>query len=483
MSCFRICVVTPFLAYRALVLSVVLAVASGCSDSSDDWHGAPNLPVWEDEPCSSLVETGRYEELMSRWGAQTDAAPFEVARTAFTGSSSIRYWERLQEDLSDWAPIQRGFGGSILWEVAEYIDETVLRHQPQAVVIFAGTNDISLGLKPEEVSDAYRCVVERIAQSLGDEVSIHYIAITPTPARWAIWPDSDAANQLIKDIAEDWPGLHFIDTTPAFLATGEPPDSSLFVADGLHLSDTGYAMWLEAIFPHLEATVQRFRLAPDSLVPGTRILVDLGPSNAEDGTPTESPDAFGQHWNNWYPTGANVWMSSGEQIGSLVDVTGQPTQLRLVYAAATHFPLGIRDGGLLEPDPALLGTLAVPTATQDYIYTVATGTVLNGRGALTIERLDPQAQYTLRLFASRTGAQIARTQYNVTGDGGSLAAQLTVSGTGIGHDEVYSGNDDEIVELSDLMPDSSGRLHIDFETVEQALGSRAYLSVIELTVQ
>lgn len=426
-------VIRSSLNYWVLVLLVLLAAVSGCSDSSND---RSNLPAWTDEPCTNAPDFGRYDELMSRWNVQTDFAPFEVGRVAFTGSSSIRYWERLQEDLSDWAPIQRGFGGSILWEVAEYIDETVVRHKPEAVVIFAGTNDISSGLKPEEVSDAYRCVVERIAQSLGDDVSIHYIAITPTPARWATWPDSDAANQIIKGITEDWPGLHFIDTTSAFLATGEPPDSSLFVSDGLHLSDAGYVMWREEIFPHLAATVRHFRHEPTSLAPGTRFLIDLGPSNAEDDAPTESPDVFGQHWNSWNPINGNVLMYSGEHVGNLVDVTGQPTQLRLVFAAGTHLALGIRDGGLVNPDPELLGPLAVPTATQDYIFTVATGTVLNGRGALTIEGLDPEAQYTLRFFASRASSQVARTQYTVTGDGIPSTAQLTVSGTGIGHDYI-----------------------------------------------
>ena len=32
---------------------------------------------------------------------------------------------------------------------------------------------------------------------------------------------------------------------------------------------------------------------------GDRILIDLGPSNSDDGEATPSPDYLGQHWNNW----------------------------------------------------------------------------------------------------------------------------------------------------------------------------------------
>lgn len=420
---------------------------------------------------------------MSRWHSQTSAGPYEVGRTVFTGSSTIRRWERLQQDLNNWAPIQRGFGGSILWEVVEHIDETVTSHQPSAVVIYSGSNDIFVGFEPEFVADAYRCVVERINESLGDNVSIHYISITPTPDRWASWPRANAANLLIKNIALDWPGLHFIDTTDEFLATGEPPDSSLFLSDGLHFSEKGYRIWQDVVSSRLEATVDHFPYEANGLAPGTRILIDLGPSNAEDGTPTESPDAFGQHWNNWSPIVANVLMNSGEHISNLVDSTGQPTDLRLVFAAATHLSQGIRDGGLLEPDPTLLGRLAVPTATQDYIFTEKAASDFGDHGAFTIEGLDPKARYAMRFFASRNNKQTATTRYTITGAAESSSAELQVSGAGIGHDGTYNGNDDEIVELTELAPDLSGRLHIDFVPVEQALGSFAYLSLLEIIVQ
>ncbi|NND66623.1 MAG: hypothetical protein HKN19_03450 [Halioglobus sp.] len=469
---------------QAIFLMVtLLLVATACTDTRDNLVILQNLPDWQDEPCADAPAPSRYDTLMARWNAQTNANPYEPGRTVFTGSSSIRFWERLQEDIAPWAPIQRGFGGAILWEVAGYIDETVIRHDPAAVVIFAGTNDIAVGLAVDDVVTAYRCVVERIAQGLGDDVSIHYIAITPAPSRWEIWPQSSEANARIRSIAAQWPGLHFIDTTPAFLATGEPPDASLFLADALHLTESGYAIWRDAVFPHLEATVDRYAASFDALAPGTRILVDFGPTEDGIGGPTDSPDLQGQHWNSWPAIAANRIMNSGEHLGLLVDTTGQPTFLRLVLAGSSHFARGVPDGGLLQPDPELLGALAAEQATQDYFYTIESGTVVASRGALTFERLATAATYTLRLFASRADAAPASTRYTVTGGGVAQSAALQVSGAGISADGEGDGNDDEVLVFSGLRPDSTGRLHLDFSPATTESGGIAVLSALELIVE
>lgn len=417
---------------------------------------------------------------MARWRAQTDAVAYEPGRVAFTGSSSIRFWEPLQEDFAPWAPIQRGFGGAILWEVAEYIEETVLRHAPRAVVIFAGTNDIFVEIAPDAVADAYRCVVQKIAQGLGDDVSIHYIAITPTPSRWAIWPNADEANQRIADIASRYAGLHFIDTTAAFLATGEPPAASLFLSDGLHLSDAGYAMWKDAIFPHLDAIVPRVRASYQTRPPGTRVLVDLGPTEDGHGAPTASPDAFGQYWNNWHPIEADSLMGSGEHLGNLVAADGEATGWRLVFSSANHFGRGIRHGGLLDPDPALLGNLAVPTATQDYIFTTVTGTAVGSRGGFTIEGLDPDQRFTLRLFGSREDPEGVATRVTVTGRGGASSSLFNSAGPGL---DGAGGNDRGVHTLTHLVPDASGRLHVNFEPAVEEIGNSAYLNLVELEVE
>lgn len=467
-----------------LVILALSLLSTGCIDNKHEQpifeDSAGGLPVWDDDPCSTAVPRGNYyQDVMGRWSQQVDASPFEQGRTVFTGSSSIRFWERLVEDLGAWAPVQRGFGGAITWDVAEWVEEAVTRHDPDAVVLFVGTNDIAAGFTPELIADAYRCVVERITRELG-KVSISYISITPTPARWASWPQADAANQLIAAIAADWPDLHFIDTSPAFLSTGQPPDAGLFLQDGLHLSETGYAIWRDLVASHLEATVPYYIQEVSPLATGARILVDLGPSNPEDGEHTPSPDSFGQYWNNWAPVAGGTLLYSGEQVGELVDSTGAATRLRLVLSSANHQLAGVAAGGLLAPDPGLLGSLAVPTATKDFFFILDTTTVLGSRGALAVEGLDPDARYGLRLFASASNTVTQTTRFTVSGTGALSSANLTTSGADIGTDGTYDGNDYQILEFTNLAPDASGRLHLDYEPVA---GTTAYLSLLELTVE
>ncbi len=434
----------------------------------------PGLPTWDDAPCDALgqLASGGFQAAVDRWGAQVDEVPFEAGRVVFAGSSSMRLWERLLEDLSAWSPIQRGFGGSRLWDVAEHSGQLITRHDPSAVVVFAGTNDIAAGLSADEVLAGYRCLVERVADDLGDR-PIAFVAITPTPARWASWAQASAVNDGVAALAAEWPDLHFIDTTEAFLQTGAPPDASLFRADGLHLSAAGYALWTALIRPQLASFAPAVLPTVTPLAPGTRILVDLGPSNPEDGEPTVSPDGSGLHWNNWHPMEGQSEMLPGEQRGALVDVTGTPTSVRLVLSS-NMTSNGILNGGLLTPDAQLLGDLAVATATEDYVWLEAGDT-----GAIALEGLDPSARFGLRLFASRAASETRITRYTVSGANGRETRDLPVSGAGLGGGS-YDGNTGSVAAFSGLAPDAYGRLHLDYSALQ---GAFAYLGILELTVQ
>ena len=60
----------------------------------------------------------------------------------FVGSSSIRLWSTLKEDVAPFPVIQRGFGGSKFSDVAVYAKRIVYPHKFRALVIYEG-NDIT----------------------------------------------------------------------------------------------------------------------------------------------------------------------------------------------------------------------------------------------------------------------------------------------------------------------------------------------------
>ncbi len=433
------------------------------------WDGGP-------DPCGEVdAFVPVFPDVVATWSAQDDIGGWPDSPLVVTGSSSIRRWETLARSYTDYAPLQRGMGGAQLGEIAYFAEELVTRHDPRAVVVYAGTNDIHAGVSPNVVVDRLRCLRYRIGAKLGWTRPVLFVAITPNPSRWAEWPASADVNAAVAALAQVDPGLVYVDVATAFLATGSPPDASLFVADGLHLSPSGYALWNSVIRPAVEAvaaaTPQPVTPAP-ALTPGTRILVDLGPSNPEDGERTPSPDYRGQHWNNWHALEGGVDVLPGEQIIDLVASDGAATGVDLVVAGGFQAN-GRSNGGLLWPDPALLGDLAVGSATGDFFY--ATGDDVPG--ALFFRGLDPNHTYTLRLFAARDDAETRRTRYTVQGTDTAFAT-LQTSGPGAGKGGKTT-NDDDIVTFAGVRPDPWGHLFLDV-SIEQ--GSYAYLSLLELSV-
>lgn len=391
----------------------------------------------------------------------------------FTGSSSIRRWDRLAELYSDYWPIQRGFGGAQAGEIALFTDALVNRHQPRGVVFYAGTNDIDAGVSPEDVVDRIRCFRERVWVAQGQDLPVLFVGITPNPARWEQWQDAQAVNQAIAGLALDDPGLTYVDVPAAFLETGSPPAAELFVDDGLHLSPAGYDLWQSVLRPAVESALEPLPpAAGEALSPGTRLLIDLGPSDREHGEPTPSPDYLGQHWNNWHQVEGDAVIRPGEHLDGLLTDDGTPTSLRLVISGG-FITLGRLNGGLLWPSQDHLGDLAVGTATEDWFLSD-----LDDRpGGLFLEGLDPSARYTLRLFSSREEATLRVSRYRITGATETIVT-LQTSGEGAG--SAGLGNDDDVAEATGLEPDPWGRLFVD---TAPDVADYAYLGLLELVAE
>ena len=413
--------------------------------------------------CTHLPDSSGYEATVDRWVEQDELDPLDdEGWVVFTGSSSIRRWERVQQDFAAWGVIQRGFGGARLDEVALFSEDLISRHAPSAVVVFAGTNDVAAGESADTVVQNFRCLVQR-----APEVPIVFIGITPTPARWETWDTADEVNRRAAAFAQTHPRVHYADVAEAFLQTGQPPDASLFVADQLHLSPAGYALWTAVIKPVLTQALEPGREAPKAPRASGRVLVDLGPSNPDDGASTGTVN--GQTWSNWHPLEGGAAVLAGEHV-RLTTVEGSDAGLRLTISGQ-FANNGLQNGGLTEPSEAALGDLAVPTATQDYFFTQGS----DAPGALVLSGFPPEATVRLRLFASRNWASERRvTRYVVTGAERQDDA-IVVSGPDIGGGG-YDGNTSEVAEFT-LQPDPYGQIVVDVQIEE---GTYGYLALMEI---
>jgi len=172
----------------------------------------------------------------------------------FVGSSSIRFWHSLEEDMAPLVTIRRGFGGARIKDVVHYAGRLINRYSPSTVVLFVGSNDINVSDTPMDVvpviAEGLQRLVDIIHESNG-KTEIYYLAITPTPFSWRKRDAVRAANSAAEAVMSKAARAHFIATSDLFLDASGKPDRNLFRLDGLHLSDAGYERWTGRIKPIL----------------------------------------------------------------------------------------------------------------------------------------------------------------------------------------------------------------------------------------
>ena len=166
----------------------------------------------------------------------------------FAGSSSIRLWSTLAQDMAPYPVIQRGYGGAKLSDLAVYAGNIFYAHPCRAIVLFIA-NDIAGNIEdksPEEVARLFRIVLKTIREKYPD-TPVYWIATTPTASRWNVWPAIAEANRLIEEFCNRKDNTYFIRTDFAFLDASGQPREELFLPDKLHLNAEGYAVWAEII--------------------------------------------------------------------------------------------------------------------------------------------------------------------------------------------------------------------------------------------
>lgn len=424
-----------------------------------------------------------YQADIDRWVAQDAVAPPASGSVLFTGSSSIRRWEMLTRQFNDYQVLQRGFGGSQFEHLNAFVNDIVLPYNPSAVVVWEGTNDINGDEPATEVFTDYQNFVN-LVHTAQPNVEIFYLGVMPTIGRESNRPVEDVVNSSIATMAASNPKLHYIDL-PAAFQTLNPYDDTAFTSlfdDSIHLNRDGYEFWESVIRPQLEAVIApnaSTTANPNALQPGDSLLFDFGPNNPTDGDHTLGADANGNYWNNWAPADGSTSAHAGQHVGNLVDTTGNNTGMTLTIAGSFRLN-GKVNGGLLTPDPALLGDLAVATATEDYFFSTGDGLPGGGSddnaGGFIIEGLDPGVTYDFKFFGSRNTTSTRISEYTVLGDNTGVALMQT-SGTNIGNDGVYDGNDDELAVVTGIRPDAFGKVFIDVNLIQ---GTYAYLNAMQI---
>lgn len=176
--------------------------------------------------------------------------PPEKGSIVFTGSSTIRRWKTLAADFPRFRVVNRGFGGSQMEDSLHFAERILVPHEPSAVVIFAGSNDINAGKAPETVVENFKAFVAKLRTRL-PKTEICFIEITTSPSRWTQRDKVLEANRQIRAFCEHTEGVKFIAAREKFLGSNGEPREELFEADRLHPNVDGYKILIEAIRPLL----------------------------------------------------------------------------------------------------------------------------------------------------------------------------------------------------------------------------------------
>ena len=176
----------------------------------------------------------------------------------FIGSSSIRLWRTIAEDVSPYHPIQRGYGGARYSDVAVFAERLIHPHQYRALVLFVG-NDIRGSQDDHTVDEVERLVqhVLSVSRDHQPKSPVLLIEVTPTSRRFAAWSKIRGLNARLREIALTTPHVHFIATAEHYLHpdTVKPRDE-LFVGDKLHLNRDGYRIWGSIIRRRLDEVLR-----------------------------------------------------------------------------------------------------------------------------------------------------------------------------------------------------------------------------------
>jgi hypothetical protein len=189
---------------------------------------------------------------IDKFTTEDRANPPPTDAVVFVGSSSIVKWTSLARDFPEIKTIKRGFGGSELADSVFYADRIVIPYHPRTVVVYAGDNDLKAGKSPETVAADFKAFRTKVHAALPD-TKIIFIGVKPSPSRWDIRDKAIKANALIAaDCATDRRRLALLDVWQPMLGPDGQPRPELYVADKLHMTPAGYAIWAPLLAPLLK---------------------------------------------------------------------------------------------------------------------------------------------------------------------------------------------------------------------------------------
>lgn len=227
----------------ALFASLLLSAVSALGQENYRLQGSIEVDI-----TSPINWIERYEKELQTLDKRAESEPSECD-VLFFGSSSIRMWNTLAEDMAPLKVINRGYGGATLRDIFYNYERVFAHYQPKAIVLFCD-NDIS-GDPNHDVTiadniDLYRMIFTRLSKEYPDAPR-YFLSIKYTEARKGIRHKQQMLNEMMQEIAERTGLFTYVDVNSLLLNEDGNPDPKYFLGDRLHITREAYALWAEEL--------------------------------------------------------------------------------------------------------------------------------------------------------------------------------------------------------------------------------------------
>ena len=244
----------------------ILALGAVCLSAQAERLVMSAAPPAADAPSPAyLAAVARWKGSLSAFADADKTLAPGTNGVLFVGSSTIRFWTHLAQDFRQLpVVINRGFGGSTMADCSLFVGELVVRYKPRHVLVYAGDNDLAEGRTPMQVLESFAYFSNTVRAALPD-TRISYISVKPSPSREALLPKIRETNDIIAAYVKTLANSEYIDIFTPMLGADGRPRPELFLADRLHMNETGYRLWQTVISSHV--TQDRTLAGVSSTVP------------------------------------------------------------------------------------------------------------------------------------------------------------------------------------------------------------------------
>jgi lysophospholipase L1-like esterase len=213
-------------------------------------------------PAAAIAQTTDFESAISTFERKDVKFPPPPGSVVVVGSSTIRFWTNVRNDLAPLEVIPRGFGSSTADDLDYYLDRIVLPYAPRAVVIYEGDHDLQVGMDPLFILERMTSIVQRIGTAYPD-ARIYLVAVKPSPKYASLWTTALSLNQMTAELCGQIPHCTYVDAGSYFLLPNGKPNTAYYRSDRVHFNDAGYAVWTGILRPILLAGEGPYIVLPE----------------------------------------------------------------------------------------------------------------------------------------------------------------------------------------------------------------------------